>query len=415
MSYSSLVTIEELSSAGGSTKRTVTLVGPSLPFMGAEWSGENTLITTWYPGNPDEGTQQNLGPKELPSDWQGAWHRTMMGRCPTMCTTPGQQYQNVVDPSTLRDILESIFRDGRRLRVTWSTTDTGNGIPNETPISGSIVREGRVKSWKFKHRTIHDIEWNITFEWVSRGVSTPRVSSTRNTTISKASTSYVSALQKLVDRLNAALNQSVAPSAKTLGNLESVKPSWLDDMMSTSTKVATLRDGLNGIVGIGASLPQQPIQLAQMAMAHATDAQSSADATYTRYSAVPAEQMSQNPDAVSVLRAYGLISPVADAAQQTLIESYVFYRSMRSTVPTQSWSLVGRSTNASNPDPASTILAICTVHDGDTPQKLSMRYYKTPDHAADIMRANGLSWHTTSLPKGKHLVIPVIASSTQVV
>ena len=116
MSYSSILTIEELDSNGAAQLRVVTLVGPSLPFMGASWEGENELVTTWYPGNPDEGTQQNLGPKEMPSAWQGDWRRTMMGSCPTPCTDQQGNVTSVVDPSILRDTLESIFRAGRRLR-----------------------------------------------------------------------------------------------------------------------------------------------------------------------------------------------------------------------------------------------------------------------------------------------------------
>src|ERR1700722_19815557 len=50
--------------------------------MGAEWAMKVSAVTTWYPGNPDEATQQVLGPQELPSRWNGDWRRTMIGTSP---------------------------------------------------------------------------------------------------------------------------------------------------------------------------------------------------------------------------------------------------------------------------------------------------------------------------------------------
>ena len=416
MSYSSTLTIAELDSSGNATKRVLTLVGPSLPFMGAEWGGKNALKTTWYPGNADEATQQNMGPQEVPSSWEGDWRRTMMGSCPTPYVDDAGNSSQLVDPSILRDAMEGIFRSGRRLRVTWTCQQQPDGSSQNTyPIQGSVVREGRAASWSFPTRTIHDISWKVTFDWVSRGATTPRVTSTRDDSLDKVAAPYIAAIEQLIGAASAAQDLNTSPTASTLGQLEAVSPSPLQTMSDTAAQTSALQDDLVSISGIGSSLDQQPIQVAQMGLNHASDAIAQAQDTYGQLSAVPGELMSQNVDAVSVLRAYCLFGPVQDAALQAEIQGYVFYQAMRQALPQQTWSLSGRGSARSNPNPARSIVTVYLVRDGDTAQRISMRFYGTPDHAADICRANGLSWHTSTFPSGKQLVIPVISSSTQTV
>lgn len=415
MSYSSVLIVAELDSSGQPTLRQVHLVGPSLPFMDSEWSGENNLVTTWYPGNADEGTQQNLGPRELPSTWRGDWRRTMLGTCPTPYVDAHGAQSTLVDPSVLMTSLEAIFRAGRRLRVTWASLQQPDGTGDSTyPIQFTMVREGRAKTWKWTIRTVHDIQWETTFEWQSRGATTPRVASTRDDTIGQTSAPYVASVQSLIDAANAATEENLSPRAFTLGQLESVAGGPVALMTATVASVTSLQNDLLAVSSIGGSLPNQPVQIAAAALSHAADALARSQGAYSQFSATPAELMSANDDAVSVLAAYGLFGPVADAALQTEIAAYVFYQQMKSSLPTQGPALAGKKTGPTTPGP-STVVDVYVVKDGDTPQKISMRYYQTPDHAADIMRANGLSWHTPTLPKGKQLIIPVISSSTQTV
>ena len=415
MSYSSILTIEELNAAGDAQLRVVTLVGPSLPFMGAEWGGENDLTTTWYPGNSGEATQQNLGPQELPSAWEGDWHRNMMGTCPTPYLDETGNASSIVDPSILADSLEDIFRGGRRLRVTWGVQQQADGNdPMAYPITWTKVREGRAKTWKFKPQGAFDIGWNITFEWVSRGATSPRVTSTRDDTLAQTSAPYVASIQALIDAASAASDQNANPSSFTLGQLEAVSGGPLLLMNATATACVELQGDLLAVAAIGTSLSTQPIQIAQAAVTHAANALAQAQSTYAAFSAVPAELMSANDDAVSVMRAYALFGPVQDTAQQAEIQAYSFYQAMRRALPTHSGANQGLNSAKGSPSP-DTIITVYPVKDGDTPQKISQRFYKTPDHAADIMRSNGLSWHTTRLPKGKLLIIPVISSSTQTV
>src|SRR5208283_5301007 len=104
----------------------------------------------WYPGNGDEATQQVLGPQELPSRWNGEWNRTRLGRQPALYSDETGSQITMVDPTDLRDVIESITRAGRRLRVVWGvTSDTGD--PSAT---GTLTREGRCTELKFKHTRV---------------------------------------------------------------------------------------------------------------------------------------------------------------------------------------------------------------------------------------------------------------------
>lgn len=415
MSYSSTVSIAELDSTGTTVQREVTLTGPSLPFMETEWGAKNQLVTTWYPGNPTEGTQQNLGPRLVPSTWRGEWRRTMMGGTPTPYLDESGITSSIVDPSTLRDALEDIFTAGRRLRVTWSTQQQPDGNqPSAYPLTGSIVREGRAADWKFTHRTIHDIAWEITFDWVSRGGTTARVTSTRDDTLNKTSPAYSAAIEALIEAAQTAQDDLLAPSVLTLGNLEGVSVGPLDLMTSLSLTAGGLQLDLVDVTAISGNLANQPVQVAQIALAQAANALQTSQDSYQEFSAVPCEVMSAQNDAVSVLQAYALFGPVMDAAQQAEIAAYIFYTAMRKAVPTHARSLNGKNSVAQTPDP-STIITVYVCKDGDTPQRISQHFYKTPDHARDILAANRLSWFTPSFPKGKQLIIPVISSSTQTV
>ncbi len=136
----SSLTIEETASAGaGFQPRKITLLGPALPFMGAEWGFENNVQTTWYPGNAIEATQQNLGPREMPSNWEGEWKRTLMGRLPTRYVDESGQEHKIVSPHVLREVFEDVARAARQGRPQLRIQ--GYGLGFEPQIAQSHRRK----------------------------------------------------------------------------------------------------------------------------------------------------------------------------------------------------------------------------------------------------------------------------------
>src|SRR5262245_32022572 len=132
----SSVTLTELR-GGAVPGREIELRGPSLPFQEAAWEGEQRLKTVYPAGNP-EATQHVLGPRELPSQWEGMWRLTQMIGAPAVFRNVGSETL-VTHPADLRDLVENFRVEGTLLRVTWSSDDR------------EVVRLGRIKRARFPH------------------------------------------------------------------------------------------------------------------------------------------------------------------------------------------------------------------------------------------------------------------------
>lgn len=434
--FSSTLIIEELAlaaSGSDSILRVLVLQGPSLPFMGANWDSELNLITTWYPGNQDEATQQNMGRRELPSNWSGEWNRTRMGRTPAEYSDVGAgggvQGLLVAEPFLLWQYLDGIYSGGRRLRVTWETTQDGNAPSNA--LSGSIIREGRMKYFKAKFRTLFDIEWEIQFDWVSRGKTTARVASTRNGSVTNLSSLFATALNA-VSSANAFVLKNVQnPIVHTLGQLETLEsyPSQLMNIVSSDAKLLTY--DLQALVTIANTLSStapntspsatsknlqtskaQPAQIASSALDIGRNVLRTATQSFLQLSAVPVEAMSTQADAVSMLSGYQSFSGVQQASLLAAGAAWTFLQQIRATLPVHASSLTGELNPQQTPS-SDTILATYQVKQGDTMHRISQRFYGTPDNSQDICKANRLSWHTFLVPSGTILIIPRLSSISQ--
>jgi hypothetical protein len=403
--YRSTVVIEELISNSGAPGRVVVLGGPSLPLQGATWSGSQRVATTWYPGNPDEATQGVLGPTEMPSKWNGEWNRTRMGRLPAQFTDSGGGTSQIVDPSVLRDALESMFRSGRRLRVTWSVdSDTG-----DSSATGKIVREGRATEWNFKHVRWQDIEWDVNFAWASRGGTTPRVTSTRGNLITSVSAAYQAKINALINANTTASLQRTNPSQLTLGQLEQLAdyPTTLTDALAR--QVTELGTQVGQVIDIAATLATQPVQIAQRATNLARNTVAQTNGYYDTISRIPYEKTTNRSRVDSVIRAAVKFSQMSDMAQDAAQAGQLLATQMQQTV--QATSLTG-ALGQSSASSAASIQRAHVCKNGDTPERLSMKYYGNPDHGVDILKANRLSWYMSTFPVGKVLLIPSLTQAT---
>lgn len=410
------VVITEVLGAGStqSSPRGAVLVGPAMPFKGAPWSGEMNLTTTWYPGNGDDASQAVLGPKEMPSAWNGEWNKTRLYKTPATIVDEDGRETTVDEPFVLMQFLEDLFRSGRRLRVVWNTQQSPSAVGDGTvSANGSIVREGRAKQWSFKPSTYWDIEWDVTFEWAGRGVAQAKVASTRDDTVTTMSDAYLAKLRALVDANAFAADAKNFPNRLTIGQLEQLANLPAKVNAAISRQALQLQSELNQIQALARKVGQ-PFQVTHQSIRHARNVQDQAGAARQTLSAVPAEVTSTQSDAVSVLRAFRQFSLTQDAALEAADAAYVFGQSIRSSAATHSVPLSGEQVSDQNPDPR-TIQTAYVVKQGDTPQKISQRFYGTPDHAADVLRANRLSWHTVQIRPGTKLVIPALASTTALV
>lgn len=402
--YSSSLTIEELSAPSGQQPRVVVLQGPSLPFRGANWDGENAVKTTWYPGNGDEATQQVLGPREGPSNWQGEWNRTRMGKAPANATDETGQDVVIVDPEILADFLESMLRGGSRLRVTWSVAS------EDASSRGKKVREGVAKTWSFKYDRIQDIAWSIDFEWAGRGVKVQAVSNTA-----------LGALAAMAAQLNLALSQMAAVQAATsliasntsiplsantltLGQLENFAAAPTTLVEDVGRSFEQVQTQLQQVADIAATFASQPTSVVEAAVSVARNAIAGANQMVDELGQNPFEGLSGSDDVNDMMRSWRYFAQSGDAANAASAAAQQAVDQLQKRAPTPP--LGGAIDPATANAQAGDILATYVCKDGDTPKRVSMRFYKTPDHDVDIQQTNRRPWGEPTYPRGQILVIP---------
>lgn len=416
MALSSSVLIEEVVAAPGKRRRAMLLRGSGQPYAGAGWGSLLAITTTWYPGNGDEADQQVLGPQEPPSAWTGGWHRTLLSSTPILLQEDDGHQPRTTAPMDLVNFFEAIQRSGRKLRVTWSSEqapssrESGIGKTLGSAADVQIVREGRCKSFLYRFSTLHDVEWSMEWEWLGRGKSTQRVTDTRSGVIAQFGAAYESKLQAIVNAAAAASLAKLTPHALTLGQIGALAnlPSTIANRVGRS--FAQLQSSLGQITGIAKSISSQPGAISNMAISHARNSRAQALSIYRSFSSQGVETLSKKGDVRSQLRAHQTFGAIQDSSLLGARAAQEFEVQVRVTVAqAQEW-LGGERAKSQAPSPGS-ILAVVTAKDSETPQSISQRWYGTPDHAVDILKANGLSWYLAVFAKGQRIVIPVLAGA----
>ncbi len=403
---SSSIEILELT---GTSPRSVTLIGPWLPHMGAEWGRDYVVPTTFYNGNP-EATQQVLGPKELPSSWTGEWHRTMTGRAPAIYSE-GSPVQ-VVEPEHLVEILESIFAGGNRLRVTWAAVPALPRASGGTETMPPKVREGRATSAKFTYTRMEDVAWSITFAWASRsGESRPKVTDTRAASVPANSAAFQQKMQALVDANRAAQLAKFSPGSLSLGQLENLAsyPTKLAD--DVGRQVERISTSVAGVVKLAATVRDQPLHVVNAAIDSAHNLVARANRFSDVLGRTPPELLTQRMKAADLARASKTFGTVQDATQQLARAAQAYVDQLRQTVAAGGLTGTIAPTRTSGPR---SIQRAYVTRAGDTPTRVSQREYGSPDHAVDILRANRMPWYLGRFEPGVILIIPALGSGAAV-
>lgn len=399
---SSVMLIEEL----GGLKRKLELVGSGLPFRGANWGRAMRMVTTWFPGNAAEASQQVLGPIELPSEWEGEWKTTLLVSDP--CKLDGA---DITRASTLRDVVDDIVGGGMRLRVTW-TVDVGG-------ISRRVVREGRIAELDCAHDRPDDVRWHMRLEWSGRGQQTQRVVALRSDGVQSKLKSQVQALDDLAAVVDTTDYQ---PDARTpglgevssfsLGDLEAIAnmPAQLASQVAQIGKqVANRARHLGELMQTVRSTPADIMgQMADVA----TDAISVASQFVDEIGRPAPETLSTETKVRNVLQAASYFGKVSGAAGRVIDESLQVRAAAKAHRARNAAQLPeDRTATAGTGDVQSVVIA----RDGDTMPGLSNRYYGTPTLAAAIAKANGLPAYSIRVEPGTMLVIPEVRNAQRLI
>ena len=420
---SSSLSIEELGPASSGGKgRKIVLIGPSLPFMGAEWGFENNVITTWYPGNGTEATQQNLGPRETASAWEGEWKRTLMGKVPSLYTDERGNTTPIISPHILREVFEDIARAGVRLRVTWTVQGTTR-IANPRNASNArqdrfqIIREGRVKSFRTPFDRHTDIKWSVEFEWLGRGGRTERVTSVRqdadlatisNSLEASVIASTIAANNKIVSLTP---KNRLSASRLTLGQLENLAGAPTRLVQGYTRKMQSIVSDFKRVGTIVNKLRSQPFAIANTVVDFARNTQAVSNAFVDSLGRQPPEQLAGKAKVSSLLRAAKFFGITSDAARLNARRGYEVDNETRRVLVSGA-NRGALSVRQSSTTRAGDIVAIHIAKTGDTPQRVSTLFFGNADQGATILRSNRLPLYTPTFRPGQILIIPALTNAT---
>ena len=390
---SSTVTIEELTGK----KRKIELRGPGQPLRPAAWEGEQTVATQWYPGNEDA-TQHVLGPKELPSDWNGVWKTTQMLRCPSLWTPqPGQTPQQVGFAYALNDIFESLRADGQLLRVIWaneSLAPTGasqNAIPQR---SYKKVRIGRLTAYKGSFDRLDDLAWNATFTWTGRGDRQVQVQ-----TVSKDLTAAIQSAINSCDGVTAKQNTGLRapPTRFSLGSLEALVKAPLATVDSFARFANSITGRLQDLGNIILQVRDTPAAI----LGRGIDVANNAVAVANQFQDAISRQ---GPETLALSNRLSMMTATLSYYNGAMTEAQVMADA------NAGFSRMAAQRRASvEPGGVGSgeMQDVYIPRDGDTMTTIALRFYQA-DVSAELSRANGLPGYTIKPPRIP-LVIPTRA------
>lgn len=424
--YGSSLVIEEMGpSAADAQPRRLVLVGPSLPHQGADWGHTNTVVTTWYPGNGDDATQQVLGPRELPSNWEGEWKRTLMGKVPCIYTDENGETNRIASPMVLREVLEAISRGGVLLRVVWAVSGAmiiGSPRGSLTTTRStqnqdvSIVRIGRIKQFRTPITRHTDVKWNIEFDWKGRGNQSERIANVRlDQDLAYASVGLEASVNASVDELNKRIVSSkkdIRKSASnlTLGQLESIANTPTRLATAYTRKLQANVSNFKRIGNIAQTLRTQPLSVAKTMTDFANNTMAVSNVFLDQMGRRPAELNSTKTRVSSILRANVYLNNQASAAAVNAQRSAELQRVVRQQI-VSGGNRGAISVSASSSTRAGDIIAVYIAKSGDTLQRVSMRFYGNPDQGAAILRSNRMPVYTPMLRPGQIVIIPALTNS----
>jgi hypothetical protein len=366
--------IEEL----GGQERTLTLRGSGLPFHGVGWGGENKVTTTWYNGNP-EGSQQVLGPRLLPTDMEGEWKTTLLGRTPAVISASGGANTVIRNPDSLRLIFESFRDSGMRLKVSWR----------------NMTREGRLVEFTPTNGYSTDVHWKAKFDWASVGLdANKRILTTRKQNQNQRYNELAlsaDAIANMDPNRTYAINKpdrlpNGAPNL-TLGQISNFLNAPLKLTQSLCRQARRFGKTMQEIGGIVQQVQSLGDNIRATITNEAKNMSAIADDFSKKITRQSPEQQTRTRTVANLLTTttyfHTLVRSSQDISEkaQNVRDIYRNYRAA-----SQNTSNVGDSAGQNR------VIQIHEVKSGETLQTISTKYYGNPDHSFDIAISNGISY-----------------------
>lgn len=381
----------------GGRRRTLTLRGAALPFQGAEWTGEQIEDTSWNPGS-SVATQQVLGPKEPPSEWEGEWNTTRLVSLPALFAD-GASEKSVSRADELADAADGIRVSGQLLRVTWVMRP-----------GRRRVMYGRLTKLALKYTRADDVHWNATFTWIGLAPNATATVPSDSETLAATRAAALAASQAAANIEAAAIIQSnpkVKNSASTftLGDLEALADAPKQIVASFANAAKAVDSRLRQLSDIAAKIRGEPSEVMGQIVDAARDAVAVANGFVDAMTRQTPESMSTRAKVANLLRAVDYFGAaqvqaelIADAAARTRAAAAA-RRAAGQRAGADPRGLAG----------GGDLLAVVVPRLGDTMLSISKRFYDGDDLSDLLSRANGFPSATIVPPRGP-IVVPTRAA-----
>lgn len=408
-------TIEELTGS----KRLIKLVGRALPYRPFELTGTQRVTTTWLPGYADA-TATVLGPTEEPSVLIGYWKDRFIGKEAAPGTagsllsgavgalqsvssvvsggglgpssTPADSITEsgklVPDVRAASSLMDDVRRQGQLLEVAWDTQ----------------VRRGFLKKFGQKWHNAHDMEWEMTFEWVGRAERAPHPDAE-----SASALSALGQLSRVLDDMKAIADEMTA-----------INSGLYDAVNSTLQSLNTQFDTLSQAVSAVADFVSLPSDAARNTVGTLNAIVSECANMALLLDSLP--YGGAHPDALPRARA-GDVVGIAQALNEGLavddggVGRLTFTQRMAAAGQIKDLQGKAREMESIAIDRRATIalnlqddlVAQVIARGGDDLRSISLQFYGSPHEWRRLMVFNGLS--SPVVPNGALILVP--KTSTQ--
>jgi LysM repeat protein len=242
---------------------------------------------------------------------------------------------------------------------------------------------------------------------VSRGgQETPKNTGVRGPVVNNLAGNLANRIAALVNANNAARATAGQPSNLTLGQIEAIALTPLAEVNKLSRQLLQIQNDVGDIVALATNVATQPTQIANRCIQTAQNALANIIKFVDEIGQVPYELRSTKQQAQNLFNSAQYFGQQVDLGITAAGSAHNLGVQLRTLAQpsNQGKQVPGQ---LSNPNTQLQQVHICKA--GDTPQSVSSKYYGSPDHAADILQANDMSWYTPTLPAGKIIIIPALS------
>lgn len=361
----------EIRQLEGDQPVTVLLRGRAMPYRAVDWELEQATKVTFYPGNP-VGTQQVLGPREVPTHMNGIWKDRFLKGAVVKNGDPGA----VATAEDAVHLFEQLARAARTVRVQWA----------------SFVRSGLIKRFRATPDRIQDIAWELEFEWVSRDDETaPRATTEQSAPSGQDLFRRVNELEDVATLAPPSALEELTRELATINGIRD-KVSALVDNLRTVETVVNAPAAVRGAITNGVrSLVTQLEDFRQRILGPRSSARSGGTSQRVKGDYTSSTEVGRR----------GGTPPSSSSVQELQFE--IWCRSVGASAAALGFQLQRLELDVLSRTQPRTA-QIITAKQGDTLYSLATRFYGSPDFANFLALTNRLT--TAVVPAGYELRIP---------